>query len=109
MKVLIPLAVAALAGTATIASAENSFSLAATQPRSTMVHFHLVNTDTAGVVNVYDYHGHVVGALLGSKAVHAGPNTGLLVRIHPPVSDDALAVLMVNGTDVASQIVEFRD
>ena len=109
MKVLIPLAVAAIAGTATIASAENSFALAETQPRSTMVHFNMVNTDAPGVVNIYDYHGHAVGALLGSKSLKAGVNSDLRIRINPPASNDALAVLMVNGTDVASQIVEFRD
>ena len=109
MKALIPLAVAAIAGSATIASAENSFALAGTQPRSTMVHFDIVNTDAPGVVNIYDYHGHAVGDLLGFKSLKAGVNSDLLIRINPPASNDALAVLMVNGTDVASQIVEFRD
>ena len=109
MKALIPLAVAAIAGTATLASEENSFSLAATQPRPTFVHFNLVNTDAAGVVNIYDYHGHAVGDLLGSKSVKAGPNPDLRIRINPPASNDALAVLTVNGAEVASQIVEFRE
>ena len=109
MKALIPLAVAATVGTATIASAENSFSLAETQPRSTMVHFDIVNTDAPGVVNIYDYHGHAVGDLLGFKSLKAGVNSDLRIRINPPASNDALAVLMVNGTDVARQIVEFRD
>ena len=109
MKALIPLAVAAIVGSATIASAENSFSLAETQPRSTMVHFNLVNTDAPGVVNIYDYHGHAVGSLLGSKSLKAGVNSDLRIRINPPASDDALAVLMVNGTDVASQVVKLRD
>ena len=109
MNALLPLAVVAIAGTATIASAENFFALAGIQPKTTLVHFDLVNTDAAGVVNIYDYHGHAVGALLGSKSVKAGPNTGLQIRINPPASTDALAVLTVGGTDVASQILEFRD
>lgn len=110
MNALLPLAMVAVAGTATVASAENSFSLQKIQHSTMLLHFDLINSNDPGVVEVYDYNGHVMGRLLGSQPVHAGSNTDLRVMIQPPPPEqDAMAILIVDGEPVARQLIEFRD
>ena len=110
MNALLPLAIVAVAGTATVASAESFFSLQKIQPSTTLLHFDLVTSDGAGVVEVYDYNGHAMGRLLGSRPVLAGSNTDLKVKIQPPAPEqDAMAILVVGGEPVARQLIEFRD
>ena len=108
MNVLLPLAVVALAGTATIALADNSFSLARLQPTTSSVYFDVVNSDGIGVVDIYHYHGQAVGKLLGSQAVALGSNPGLRVQMNPPPFHDVIAVLSVDGVKMADQVVEFH-
>jgi hypothetical protein len=108
MHVLLPLAVVAIAGTATIASAESSLSPARLQPTSSSVYFDLVTSDAVGVVEIYDYHGQAVGKLLGSRAVALGGNSGLRVQMNPAPSNDVLAVLAIDGVKIADQVVEFH-
>lgn len=110
MNVLLPLAVVAIAGTATIASAdtENAFSLARIQPTTSFVDFGFVNSDADGLVEIYNYDGQVIGALLGSQAVTLGTNSGLRVQLNPPPFQSAMAILTIDGVAVANQEVDFR-
>ena len=108
MNVLLPLAVVAIAGTATLALAENTLSSARLQPTSSSVYFDVVTSDAVGVVEIYDYPGHVVGKLLGSQAVALGSNPGLRVQMKPPPFNDVLAVLAIDGAKTADQVVEFH-
>ena len=108
MNVLLPLAVVAIAGTATIALADNSFSLARLQPTTSSVYFDVVNSNAIGVVEIYDYRSDVIGALLGSQAVNLGTNQGLRVQLNPPPFQSAMAILTIDGVAMANQEVDFR-
>jgi hypothetical protein len=108
MNAFLPLAMVAIAGTSTFASADNSFSLARLQPITSSVYFDFVNSDAIGIVDIYDYRGHEIGALLGSKAVALGSNAGLRVQMNPPPFGDVLAVLSIDGVSMADQVVQFR-
>ena len=108
MNVLLPLAVVAIAGTATIAFADTSMSPARLQPMSSSVTFDLVTSDAVGVVEIYDYRGQVVGELLGSQVVASGSNPGLRVQMKPGPLDDLMAVLAIDGAKMADQVIEFH-
>src|SRR5688572_17273474 len=108
MNVLLPLAVVAITGTATIALADNSFSYGRLQPTASSVYFDLVTSDAAGVVEIYDYHGYQVGKLLGSQPVALGSNPGLRIEISPYPYQSVMAFLVIDGVKVADQEVRFR-
>ncbi len=109
MNVLFPLAVVAMAGLATTVFAEPSFPLAEIQNSTSQLRFDHVSSDADGVVEIYDYNGHVIGRLIGSRPLEMGVNSDLRVTlIPPPPVHDAVAVLVVNGVPVDSQVIEFR-
>ena len=103
MNLLLPLAVVAIAGTATMASAENLFSSRQTQQSNASVHFVFVRSDGAGTVEIRDQDALV----WGSEDVITGFNSGLRVQLDHPSSKDLTAFLVVDGIDVASQAVHF--
>ena len=103
------LALAAIAASATIASASindlSNFSME--QDRGNQVELGLVRATSDGVVEVYTFHKGEVGALLGSTDVHAGANTDVDVQI-PRTGVDAIAILKVNGQTVDTQEIDFN-
>jgi hypothetical protein len=102
------LAIAAIAASASIASADNFISnLVMEQDLGTQVELGTVVADGNGVIEVYAFHKGEVGALLGSEAVHAGANTDVDVDIAQPTTD-AIAFLKVNGQIVETQEIDFN-
>ena len=102
------LALAAIAASATIASADNYISnFIEYQDRDTQVELGTVRASGDGVVEIYAYHGGELGALLGSEAVTAGANKVLNVDILRS-NVDAIAVLKVGGQIVDTQEIEFN-
>lgn len=103
-------AAAIIAASATIASADfnNLSSFAEEQVHDTRVELGNVRAESAGVVEIYSYHGGELGALLGSEAVAAGVNFDVEFGIDRAIQTDALAVLKVNGQIVDTQELEFE-
>ena len=115
MTKTIALTLAALLGSATLASAQdNSFSLDRQLDASSFISLENIRASGDGTVEIYDYHTGVQGDLLGSQKVRAGANANVhslaqqiarLVQINlgQTVRDDVIAVLKVNGQIVATQ------
>lgn len=56
-----------------------------------------------GVVEIYDYHGGQIGALLGTEEIHAGANSDVQVSVGVPPRFDVIALLKVDGQTVATR------
>jgi len=97
------LAAAAVAITATAASADSYFHFGTNLAPSDVLELGTVTIDGAGVVEIYDYRTGTQGALLGSEALNAGANTNVKVNTGFSAESDVLAVLKVNGQIVASK------
>ena len=106
----VSLTLAAIAASATIASAANindlsNFSME--QDRGNQVELGLVRATGDGVVEVYTFHKGEIGQLLGSTNVHEGANLDVDVEI-PRTGVDAIAILKVNGQTVDTQEIDFN-
>jgi len=101
------LAAAAIAATATMATADSYISdLVSEQDRDTIVELGTVRAAADGVVEIYSFHAGEIGALIGSENVHAGANTDVDISIQR-TGLDAIALLKVNGQVVDSQELDF--
>ena len=99
---------AALAASATIASADSYISnFSMEQANDTQVELGTVRAEGNGVVEIYAFHGGEVGALLGSEAVLAGANQDVNVDILRS-GTDAIAFLKVDGQVVDTQEIDFN-
>lgn len=97
------LAAATVAATATVASADiNAFGFGDTFSGSS-VDLGTVRAADAGVVEVYSFHGGEIGPLLGSTPVNAGANQDVRVSIPGSSIFDVIAILKVDGQEVAVQ------
>ena len=96
------LIVAALAATASTASASNYFGIGENRNSGPTLEVGLVRAEAAGVVNVYNYTKGVQGALLGTQAVRAGANTDVRIDVGHSTAYNVLAVLEINGQAVTS-------
>lgn len=104
----VSLALAAVAASATIASADSYISnFVEQQNRDSQIELGTVRAAADGVVEVYSFHKGEIGALLGSEAVMAGSNIQVDVDVRRPTTD-AIAVLKVNGQIVDTQELEFN-
>ena len=103
------LAFAAIAASASIASADtnNISNFVMEQNRGGQVELGTVTASGDGVVEIFDFHKGVVGALIGSTAVKAGANLDVDVNIPRPETD-AVAFLKVNGQVVDTQEIDFN-
>ncbi|MCF2869624.1 hypothetical protein L0664_00975 [Octadecabacter sp. G9-8] len=102
------IAAAAIAASATFASADSYISnFVLEQDNPQQVELGTVRADGNGVVEVYTFHKGEIGALIGSEAVMAGANTDVDVDINR-VDTDAIAILKVNGEIVDTQELEFN-
>ena len=99
---------AALAASATIASADSYISnFVMEQNNDTQVELGTVRAEGNGVVEIYSFHKGKVGALLGSEAVMAGANLDVDVDIRRS-GTDAIAFLKVDGQIVDTQEIDFN-
>ena len=97
------LAVAAAAMTAGAASADSYFSFGETLDDSATAEIGTVLTKADGVVEIYNFAGGEIGALLGSEPVFAGANQDVRVQIGAGYRKDVIALLKIDGETVATQ------
>jgi len=96
-------AAAAVAMTASAASADSFFSFGETLEDRATVELGVVKAEAGGTVEIYNFAGGEQGALLGMTDVHAGANKNVRVNIGSHYLNDVIAVLKVDGKVVASQ------
>ena len=111
MKTLL-LALAALAGSVTLASAETYFTtLSTVQKHDGLIELGTISTDAAGMVQIYRYQAGEKGALLGWQPLRAGANPD--VKVNVPLSSTpyttALAEIVLNDQVVATQRIWLED
>jgi hypothetical protein len=97
---------AAVAATGSFASAESYFEHGRTLDADDTLELGLVRSESAGLVEIYDFHKGVQGKLLGSERVRAGANTDVRVHVGFERSRDVLAVISIDGQAVASKVYE---
>jgi hypothetical protein len=102
------LALAALAASATFASANSYISdFVGEQARGSQIELGTVRAAGNGIVEVYSFHKGEIGNLLGSEAVMSGANAQVDVNIARP-STDVIAVLKVGGQIVDTQEIDLN-
>ena len=104
----IALAAATVAATASIASANNAFPLGESFEQTDTFELSTVTAEGAGVVEIYDFHNGVRGALLGSEDVRAGVNTNVRIDLGLGANKDIVAVLNVAGQEVLTKDYDIR-
>ena len=104
-------AFAALAGSATLASADTYFtSLSDVQQRDGIMELGTIASDSDGVVQIYSYQRGEKGSLLGWEALNAGANSDVKVPVvtSTPFST-ALAEIVLDGQVVATQRIRIEN
>ncbi len=99
---------AAVATTGSFAAADSYFENGRTLDRDDTLELGLIRAEGAGVVEIYDFHRGVQGELLGTETVNAGANTDVRVNVGFQRSKDVLAVISVNGQNVASKAYDIN-
>ena len=100
------IAVAAIA-TASVASADSTyFQNGRTLDAGPVLDLGTVRADAGGVVEIYDFHGGSVGALLGTEQLQAGINTNVIINTGASVNRDVLALVTVDGEVAASKVYD---
>ena len=105
-------ALAALAGSVTLASAETYFTtLSDVQQRNGIIELGTISSDGDGMVHIYAYQRGEKGPMLGWEPLHAGANSD--VKVSVPLSSmaytTALAEIVVDGQVVTSQRIRLED
>lgn len=99
----IALIAATIAATSTAASADSYFQFGERLQSSSVLDLGLVTTESAGVVEIYDFHKGEVGRLLGTEMVNAGANSDVRVNVGIRPTQDVIALLKVDGQTVAER------
>ncbi len=99
----------ALALTAPMASAYNAFPLGESFEATDTFRLGLVRIEDAGVLEIYSYHRHERGRLLGSTPLRAGLNSNVRVHLGLGANTDILLVLNVDGREVLTKDLDRRD
>lgn len=106
-KFINALAIAAIAGTATVASASlDYFSIEGMHDDTSYVPLDLVRSSRDGVVEIRDFRLGEVGELLGMTEVHAGANHNLKINIQTRPLGDVVAVLKSGGEVLAIREID---
>ncbi len=105
----IALIAATIAGTASIASADSYFQLNERLQSSSILDLGTVRSEAAGVVEIYNYSGGQVGALLGTEAVNMGANSDVRVNAPLRTAENVIALLKVDGQTVAEREYKIID
>jgi hypothetical protein len=99
----IALAAATIAALGSTASANSYFELGENLDASSVLEIGLVRADADGVVEIYKSVAGEQGALIGSKAVHAGANPNVRVNVGATPHQDVIAVLKIDGQTVVER------
>ncbi len=103
------LTVVAFMATSSFASAESYFQhFSIEHDKSGHIEVGLVRAESAGVVEIYEFHRGEVGDLMGSVPVNAGANTHVHVNVTRPVDNEAVAYLRINGEVVDTEEIDFK-
>lgn len=97
------IAAAAVAVTASAASADSYFSFGNKLDNDTTLNLGTVRAESDGVVEIYRLLGGDNGVLLGSEMVNAGANQDVQIQLNGKPNFDVLAVLKVDGQIVDEQ------
>ena len=109
MKTLLT-ALAALAGSATLASAETYFTtLSDVQGRDGIMELGTISSDADGMVQIYSYQAGEKGPMLGWQALSAGANSDVRVPVNTTPYTTALAEIVQNGQVIATQRIRIED
>ena len=95
-------AATAVLGTASVADT-SFFAYQDTLDNSPILELGTVTSEGNGVVEIYNFHGGQIGALLGSEEVRAGANANVRVPVGSAPNLDVIAVLKVDGQTVATR------
>ncbi len=96
-------AAAAAAVTATAGAADTYFEQGRTLNGGDVLELGLITADSAGVLEIYDFHTGEQGKLVGSERLTAGANTNVRVNTGLPQNRDVIALVKVDGQVVASK------
>jgi hypothetical protein len=97
------LAAAAAAVTATAGAADTYFENGKNLDGGDVLELGLITADSAGVLEIYDYHTGQQGKLVGTERLTAGANTDVRVDTGLPQTRDVIAVVKIDGQVVASK------
>jgi hypothetical protein len=96
-------AAAAAAVTATAGAADTYFENGKNLEGGDVLELGLITADSAGVLEIYDYHTGQQGKLVGTERLSAGANTDVRVDTGLPQTRDVIAVVKIDGQVVASK------
>ena len=99
---------AAIATTGSFAAADSYFENGRTLDRDDTLELGLVRAESAGIVEIYDFHNGVQGKLLGTETVRAGANTDVRVNVGFERSKDVLAVINIDGQAAVSKVYDIN-
>ena len=109
MKTLL-LALAALAGTASLASADTYFTtLSDVQQRDGIMELGTISSDGNGVLQIYSYQAGEKGPMLGWQALSAGANSDVRVPVSTTPYTTALAEIVLDGQVVTTQRIRIEN
>ena len=97
------LAAAAAAITATAGAADTYFEQGRSLDRGDVLELGLITAESAGVLEIYDYHTGQQGRLIGTERLNAGANPDVRVNTGLPQNRDVLAVVKIDGQVAASK------
>lgn len=89
------------AAAATTVWAEAHFAFGDYLAPSSTLEFGMINTDSDGVLEVYDFIAGEQGDLIGSQTLHAGANPDVRVNVGHTPQQDVLAIVKVDGHAVS--------
>ncbi|MDP5086380.1 MAG: hypothetical protein NWQ23_13245 [Yoonia sp.] len=99
----IALIAATIAATSTAVSADNYFAFGERLDSASVLDLGLVRSESAGVVEIYDFSKGEIGKLLGTEMVNAGANPDVRVNVGQRPAQDVIALLKVDGQTVAQR------
>jgi len=100
---------AALLTTAGMATAETYFGFTGEMDETATLTIDTVTTDSAGVLEVYDYHAGERGDLLATEQLAAGANSDVRVDMGEQPRGDVMAVIVIDGEPAAMTEIELEE
>ncbi|NBD29665.1 MAG: hypothetical protein GVY31_06460 [Alphaproteobacteria bacterium] len=100
---------AAVMTTAGVATADTYFGLTGVMDEDSSLMIETVTADSAGVLEVYDYHTGELGDLLGSEELNAGANSDVLIDLGAQPRGDVMALVKIDGEIAAMAEIDLED
>jgi hypothetical protein len=105
----LPATAAALMTTAGVVTADSYFGVTGEMEEGTTLTIDNVTAESAGTLDVYDYHTGERGELLASVDLNAGANSDVRVDLDQEPRSDVMAVVMIDGEMAAMTEIEIED